>query len=880
MIAFKPKDPGRQDATDASPWAGDVFVFPATLSQQGFWYLDQVQPGNPAYNIAVRFRLQGPLRVEELERALNEIVRRHESLRTVFAVVDGVPVQVVAPRLSIPLRRDDLRGGPQDDRRERARVVASEEARDRFDLAKGPLIRVRLLRLDDEEHTLLVTIHHVVSDGWSIGVLTRELGALYDAYCRGLDSPLPELALQCGDFAVWQEQWLKGQDLNDQIHYWSRQLAHLGSLEIPTDRPRPPAQSCGGNIESILLPRALTDGLELLSHREKATPFMLMLAAFQLLLQRLSGQNDVFVGTVLAGRSRVELEPLIGLFINPVVLRGDLSGDPLFLELLTRVRETVLQAFAHQDVPFERVVDAVQPRRDPSRHPLFQINFLYQRDFVRPFQTSEVTLTAIPSVSPGAIYDLNFFLVERAEGWRASCEYNTDLYDRSTIRRLLGQYQTLLEGVADDAGRRISEIPLEPAKERGLPATPADRATGATVQVLLPPEADRVSYVAPRDPVEARLAQLWEQVLGVQGISVDADFFDVGGHSLLAARLLAQVGKVFRKNLSLASLLQSPTIEAMAARLRMPRSRRPAGGASASLADGASRLEGDWDDPAEQVFAMRRVGSRPPLVIVDAGPFHRPLIRRLGSDQPVFGVALPELSALPEGFTVQDVAGNLVDALCASQVEAPYHLAGWSHAGLIAYEMARQLRSRGKEIAQLILFDANSPAYLRRFQGWKNCPIRLYFLLEKWLYYLRKTRGAPLGRAWRHFRERTQRFQLRARGRQPRPENRSPEDEAEQPLTLSWRMQYLAAANYEPEPCDWPIVLFRSAALQTGWFRDPQLGWGKLAGGGLRVYEMAGEHDAMFLEPDVQRFASILTECLQGSRTADALPPLATALAP
>ncbi len=503
MIAHETTRPDRQDAGGADPWADDVFVFPTSVGQQGFWYLDQFQPGNPAYNIAVRFRLQGWLRVEELERALNEIVRRHESLRTVFAVVDGVPVQVVSPRLSIRLQRDDLRGGPEKDRRQRAGAVAAEEARLPFDLTKGPLVRARLLRLDDEEHTLLVTIHHIVSDGWSIGVLTKELGALYDAYCRGLDSPLPELALQCGDFAVWQEQWLQSQDLNDQIDYWTRRLANLPLLEIPPDRPRGPVQTFKGDIESILLPRKLTDGLESLSNREKATPFMLMLAAFQLLLQRCTGRNDVFVGTVLAGRSRVELEPLIGLFINPLVLRTDLSGDPPFLELLSRVRETVLQAFANQDVPFERVVDAVQPKRDPSRHPVFQINFLYQRDFVHPFHAAGLTLTAIPSASPGAIYDLNFFLVERAEGWRASFEYNNDLYQLSTIRRLLGQFQSLLEGIAANPACRISELPLTTsAVEREILSLPAGQSAPPTVPAPSSAGLTPSSYVAPRNPVE------------------------------------------------------------------------------------------------------------------------------------------------------------------------------------------------------------------------------------------------------------------------------------------------------------------------------------------------------------------------------------------
>ena len=329
-------EPGCRNNGVPKPGADEVYVFPATVRQQGFWYLDQLQRGNPAYNIAVRFRLQGPLCAEELERALGEIVRRHESLRTVFAAIDGVPMQVVMPRLSIRLGRDDLRGVSEKYRRQRAEVITAEEGRLPFDLATGPLFRARLLCLEDEEHILLVTIHHIVSDGWSIGVLTQELGTLYDAYCRGQASPLPELSLQYPDFAVWQKEWLKTTGLTQQLSYWTRQLSSLPILEIPSDRQRPPVQTYGGAIESVLLPRDLTDNLASLSHRENATLFMVMLAAFQLLFQRLTGQNDVFVGSVVAGRSRVELERLIGLFVNPLVLRNDLSGDPPFLELLAR----------------------------------------------------------------------------------------------------------------------------------------------------------------------------------------------------------------------------------------------------------------------------------------------------------------------------------------------------------------------------------------------------------------------------------------------------------------------------------------------------------------------------------------------------------------
>jgi thioesterase domain-containing protein len=817
----------------------EVFVFPATVGQQGFWYLDQLQPGNPAYNIAVRFRLQGALDVDALVRAMNEIVRRHEALRTVLGVVDGVPVQVILPRLSITIPRDDLRDVSDALRAARAQERATEEGRRRFDLAKGPLVRARLLRLEDEEHVLLVTVHHVVSDGWSIGVMTRELGVLYEAFVRGLASPLPELPIQYGDYAVWQEKWLGGRDLRDQIAYWRRQLADPPTLEVPTDRPRTAAQAPQGTIVSILLPRDLTDRLDALALREKATPFMLMLAAFQLLLQRWCGWDDLVVGSVVAGRARAELEPLIGLFINPVVLRTDLSGEPTFVELLARVREVVLQAFAHQETPFDRVVDAVQPKRVAGRHPLFQINFLYQRDFVQPFQTAGLTLTAIPSVSPGAIYDLNFFLVERADGWRASVEYNTELYNASTIGRVLREFQGLLRQVAANPAAHISGYAVAPAADNGDQTVHGGQAAGAP-------------YAGPRDAVEARLVELWERVLGVNGISVNSDFFDVGGHSLLAARLLAEVGKAFGRTLSLGCLLQCPTVESLAAMLRRPEDVAVVGGAQESrgLADES------WVAPEGQVFPMRRGGTKPPLVIVDAGPFHRPLVRRLGSDQPVLGIALPALSALPDRFTVKDVAANLVNALCESELAGPYYLAGWSQAGVIAYEMAQQLRSRGKEVALVILLDSANPNYIRRLKRWWMTPIRLYLWLTKAGYQLSKRRGMPISTAWRHFRERMRKFHQVSPGKRPVPAG--PEEGQE-----VWRVQYLAANDCDPRPCDWPLLLVRSSVLRTGWFRDPRLGWGEVAGAGLEVHAMPGEHDTMFLEPDVERLASIIADRLR-----------------
>lgn len=1334
----------------APPGAGgaggaDVFVLPATVGQQGFWYLDRQQPGNPAFNIAVRFRLEGLLRAPELDRALNEIVRRHETLRTVFDVEDDRLVQFVLPRFTMRLRRHDLRTFAESERGEQARLIAVEEARGRFDLKRGPLIRGRLVQLDADVHILLLTVHHLVADGWSIGVITQELGAIYDAYCQGLDSPLPDLVLQYGDFAAWQNTWLNG-GCRGQLDYWTRQLANLPVLEVPADRPRPPVQTFDGSIESILLPRDFTDGLTAWSKREDVTPSMALLAAFQILLHRYTGQTDIFVGSVVPGRSRVELESLIGLFINPIVLRVDCAGDPPVREILARVRQTSIGAFVNQDVPFERVVEAVQPKRDPGRSPLFQINFLYQRDFVRPFSASGVQLTAIPSVSPGSMYDLNFFLVERAEGLRASCEYNTNLYDSTTVTRLLGHFRTLLEAMIAHPDRRISELPLLTEDERrqlvewnrtkvvGPPAClhelfeaqatrtpdaaaalchggrltydqlnrranrlahrlrsagvgpdspvgifldrslemvvailgvlkaggaclpldtihpkqrlrfmvdnaktavlltqsnrldrlPIDHPTvlclddaaiqspefddtnptglatpenfayvlytsgstgrpkgvamshgpivnlvtwegrragasrptktlqyasfgfdvafqemfatwahGGTLVVVseqlrsdltdlwrmidrqriermflpvvvlqqlaeaaermgtwprglrevitagealrvtpairrlfkelpdcrltnqygpteahvvtcyplngppetwpqLPPigrpidnaaihlldrhlqpvpigiagelyiageclargyvnqpeltaerfvpgpagerlyktgdlaryrpdgvieflgradgqvkirgfrielseiesvishdptvaqcavtsyemngERRLAAYVVgrsgvpvdipalmsmlrsslpgfmlpativalkelplnangkvdrgalpapdtveitqirptllPRDEIEAEIARLWQETLGTSNVSVTADFFDEGGSSLLAMSLLARIKRRCDRKISLAAFLQRPTIEAVATMLREDR----------------------WEDPEQPVFPMREGGNKPPLLLIDAGPFFRPFVRALGADQPVYGVALPQIADLPNHFTTQHVAARLADAILDSSVDGPIILGGWSLAGVVAYEIARQLRERGVDVAKVVLFDTSNPAYLRGFASRRNFHKRLYFKLEKILFHFLKMRRMPLRQAWQHLRQRTNRFSLNslksdivlATGTAAAPEQIEFE---------TWKVQYLAAADYHPQPCDCPLVLVRSTDLQTGIFRDPLLGWGRLARAGLQVHVLPGEHDSMFRPPDVEKLADVVRNSLQMQNPAEAKPP-------
>jgi len=345
----------------------EVYVFPMSYAQQRIWFLDQFQPGSPFYNIPTAMRLTGRLDVDALRRAVNEIVRRHEALRTTFRSIRGEPCQIILPRLTLDLPVVSLEGLPVEEREVAALRLARDEARKPFDLARGPLLRFNLLRLAEDDHVALVTMHHIVSDGWSVSVFVRELSILYAAFSRGLPSPLPELPIQYADFAEWQREWLQGEVLERQYAYWEKQLqGPVPIVELPGDRPRPPVQTANGATLHTKLPRSLIDRLHALSRQEGATLFMTLLAGFKVLLHRYTGLSDLPVGTPIANRTRAELEPLIGIFINTLVLRTrfeDQGGDITFRELLRRVRQVALQAYEHQDLPFEQVVEQVNPAR-------------------------------------------------------------------------------------------------------------------------------------------------------------------------------------------------------------------------------------------------------------------------------------------------------------------------------------------------------------------------------------------------------------------------------------------------------------------------------------------------------------------------------------
>ncbi|HEX7243014.1 MAG TPA: condensation domain-containing protein, partial [Longimicrobiaceae bacterium] len=434
---------------------------PLSFAQERLWVLEQLGTAAGVYTMPYALRLRGRLDAEALRRALEELARRHEALRTVFAARDGAPVQVVLPAAPLALPVEEVEG------EEGARRAAAEEALRPFDLERGPLLRARLLRLRPDAHLLLLVMHHAVSDAWSLDVLFREVCALYDAFARGGPSPLAPLPVQYADYAAWQREQVSGAALEEHLAFWRRELAGVPPvLDLPADRPRPPAQRFRGGRHRFPLPTALVERLREVAREEEATLYTVLLAGFQLLLARWSGEDAFVVGTPVTHRTRPELQALVGFFVNTLALRAELSGDPGFRELVRRVRRGTLAAFAHQDAPFDRVVEAVNPERDPSRSPLVQAMFSLRGALPAPHRGPELEVALEEGETGTAMFDLTLEVMEAQGGASAVLEYDADLFEPGTVLRMAEHFRLVLESAAAAPDRPLSELSLLSADER------------------------------------------------------------------------------------------------------------------------------------------------------------------------------------------------------------------------------------------------------------------------------------------------------------------------------------------------------------------------------------------------------------------------------
>ncbi|MDZ8079245.1 MAG: amino acid adenylation domain-containing protein [Nostoc sp. DcaGUA01] len=443
-------------------------IHPLSFAQQGLWFINQLTPDSPTYNIPIIITFQGCVNLTALQDSLNEIIKRHEALRTSFTVVDGQPVQVINQALPLTLDIEDLRSLSQGEsagrtlreRIQQAQSLAREFAQQPFDLSAQSLVRAKILHLNDKNYQLLVTLHHIIADGWSISLLIKELAALYEAFSLG-KSPLPELPIQYGDFANWQRKWLDGERIQRLLNYWKQKLSgELTVLQLPTDRPRSPVQTFNGAQAKLVFSQTLTKELKNLSRQQGVTLFMTLLAGFKTLLYRYTGQTDILVGSPIASRNRAEIQSLIGFFVNVLVMRTDLSGDLSFEDLLARVKSTALEAYTHQDLPFEKLVEELKPSRDLSYNPLFQVMFVLQNVPKPNLSLSDVSITYEEGYNGTSKFDLTVFMEDSEEGLIATCEYNTNLFNADTISRMLGHFQTLLESIVSDSKQHLKDLQL------------------------------------------------------------------------------------------------------------------------------------------------------------------------------------------------------------------------------------------------------------------------------------------------------------------------------------------------------------------------------------------------------------------------------------
>jgi amino acid adenylation domain-containing protein len=759
-----------------------------SFGQERLWLAEQLQPGTGAYDSFLPVMLSGALEVPALARVLAEVVRRHEVLRTTFTPGAGGPVQAIAPPPARwPLPVVDLGALPEPLRDAELRRQNAAEARWPFDLERGPLLRATLLRLGAREHALFLNLHHAVCDGWSTAVLTREVGALYRACRAGRPSPLPALPIQYADFAAWQRRWLTGEVLERQLAYWRGRLGQdPPPLDLPTDRPRPPVPGARGGFAGRTLPPDLAAALRALGGRHGGTLFITLLAAFQLLLHRYSGQARVNVGTPVAGRTRVEVEDLIGFFVNTLVLSTDLAGDPDLAALLGRVRAGTLAAFDHQDLPFEKLVAALASGRDLGRQPLFQVMLVLQNNRREKLDLPDLEMTALPPAGRVTQFDLVLGAVELEAGVALNLAYAADLFEPATAERLLGHFEALLAAMAAAPRGPVAALP---------PLAAAERLQLVTATAALPAP----SAVQNATPIAERRRQLSSR----------------------------------RRQLS-------PERHALL--------RKWVGGAAPAAPPAAP--EEPAAAPFSPLVPLQPAGSRPPLFLVHpvggGVQSYLELARRLGPDLPVYGLQSPGLAAGEPFASVHEMAAAYVAAILKVQPRGPYRLGGWSTGGTVAFEMAHRLRRRGEEIELLVLLDVHALAPDQRDAPVDEAEM-LSSLAEN---FGGAGRGLRLPVAELRRIPPAERLDwILATARQRRLLPATVGREQLRRFWHVYERNTRAMERHALQPGPFPALLFRATEQPPAAQGLPRLGWERWIAASLEVVAVAGDHHALFAEP-------------------------------
>ena len=806
---------------------------PLSFAQERLWFRQQIEPNRAlAYHIPLGLKISGQLNQSALEQSLQEICQRHEVLRTSLELVEGKPAQIIHPQANFALSKVDLQSYPQQDKEARVRKLISQDIAQSFDLTQAPLLRGTLFKLEDAEYILLLTVHHLAIDAWSKGVLFQELTTLYEAYAQGKPSSLPELSIQYADYALWQRQWLNGEFKTVLKHYWQNQLGDsLPSLQLPCDRPKPEVATYNSGYYKKILPPQLTQALKTLSRREGVTLFATLLAAFKVLLYRYTEQNDIFVCSPIANRNRKEIKGLIGYFVNLLILRTKFDRNYSFRQLLSEVRQVASGGYAHQDLPVQQVVNAL----NSSSTPLSQVMFALQNTAIHTLELSGLKVENIDLDSGKADFDLYLHLIKEGDTLAAVFKYNSDLWLQESIVKMMEHYQTILENLVANLDCTLDALlPLTASEQQQLRTKREENLRDLSEKAT--------TYVAPRNPLELKLTQIWSEVLGIDSIGIEDNFFVLGGQSLLAISLFNKIEQEFNQTLPLNILFQAPTIEKLAAILQD----------STELPSHSS------------LIPIQPHGTKPPFFCIHGQQGNvlnlRKLSHYLGSDQPFYGLQAQGLDgqARPSG-SIADMARKYIQAIRTIQPHGPYFLGGNSMGGTIALEMAQQLQQAGEEVALLAMFDSfNKNAFPRLMVRQQNYLAYLFhqglsksFVME--IKELAERKGQQLLACLYSSLERHLPHKLA--------------------ISLVAEANMQAKWGYEPKPFSGKITLFRAQEPATfnkqylptrqDWFdRDLQNGWGDLAELGLEIHSVPGDHYSIFDEPHVSVLATELKACL------------------
>lgn len=817
------------------PGVAQRLKYPCSLPQLRFWMTECLRPGNTALNLPMQWLLDGQVSSNRLKKSLRMLIERHESLRTCLVEEEGEPIQIVEPSVPFALPVINLSRLSAGEAENEAKRIAHLEAQTPFDLAVAPLFRATLLQLPGRKAILLVTAHQSVADGWSMGVLARELGTVYAALQSGTAPDLPKLPHTYSDFAVWQRDWVNTPEVNGARGGVLREFSNAQYFELPRDRPARDSSSVASEIASTLVEREITSGLASYAGGEGCTLFMAALASLLIVLHRHTGRTDIIFGTQVAGREEIELEHLVGYFANTLVLRAELSGDPSFKELLCQVRHIVIAGFENQHLPYEKLIEFLRPRPDLTRNPLFSVNFTFQRAFIKQADHGVFRLRGIPSAPAGTLYDLHFFMVERPEGWRLSCEYKTELFRPETIDRLLRNMESTMRAAVSSPATPISAFPVLSCSSISQKQEEGPIIGGARAPV----HRSAACFSRPLNEKERRLARIWAFLLGAEPQAPDANFFDLGGDSLLALRALRLVEQEFGCKAHFSSFFKYQTIEAFAAQLDDP-----------SCADHS------------QVFELRGEGERPPILVINMIAPNRfyPLVQQLGSSQPVLGLQIFDPTS-PETFTFakyEEIAANYVRLIRKVQPKGPYALLGWCAGGVLTYAVAEQLAKAGEKIALLAIVDVWAPGYQRTLGRFRSKLVGLHYRwallkqsIEEDLLRLRAGRIQLKEFFINRVPSRFRRVILPSPASVPSFRNDAV-DYSSQLLDYLRRL----ARDYKPGIFSGKLLVFLSRTEAKRPLLEPARGWDRLARDGADLITLPGDHFTIFQEPGVKSMSS------------------------